>query len=439
MKNNERYINQAGVTIVTNLKPSADKQKLDALLKRIENNMRDRENAPVYLPDVSTLHYIRWVIVDNAWDADGNKMPDALIMSSNFDGPLDEHLQELLNNGRSAMHQIYDFCEGFDASRQLSDQEVISYLKRHKQGNPLFWPAFRGGTAEQIKEEYKLVEEIQQYLDQEQAKGTFSDMDAGQIREKVKAFAGAKDDLKWALQQRTKPSLGWYVKYYGKLVLRLLLVLVLLPIILVFILPVWWGILSRVFEKRDDRRRKPIKRDEAIMEAIREENRIYQNQLTIYGTIKKPYWYRLNTLRMGLFIFSTNGIYRANKGKLSGIETIHFARWSLFNNNKNVMFLSNYDGPWQIYLSEFIDNSASAMNLTFSNMKGYPKTRYLLWEGAFDEQKFKTVVRNNQYPAQVWYSAYPYYSIKNILNNNKIRKGLDGSSKESAEEWIKRL
>ena len=93
----------------------------------------------------------------------------------------------------------------------------------------------------------------------------------------------------------------------------------------------------------------------------------------------------------------------------------------------------------EIYLSEFIDRSAMAMNLTFGTTVGYPKVKRLLWEGAFDEQAFKTVVRNNQYPCQVFYSAYPYLTVKNILNNNNIRKGLDGSGKETIEQWLKRF
>jgi hypothetical protein len=79
------------------------------------------------------------------------------------------------------------------------------------------------------------------------------------------------------------------------------------------------------------------------------------------------------------------------------------------------------------------------MNLTFGTTVGYPKVKYLFGQGAFDEQAFKTVVRNNQYPTQVFYSKYPYLTAKNINNNARIRKGLDGSSKESTIDWLKRF
>lgn len=437
MKNNQHYIDQGGVTIVTPIKPSADLVKLYQLLGQVNKKIYESEPL-IDLKKVSTLHYIRFIIVDRALDADGNKLPDSLILSSNFDGPLEDHLDELVTIGGKVLKEIYSYCEGFPSQKNPSNSDLLAYLNKFIHKNPLFWPAFRGGTVEQIKGEYKLVEHIQKYIDNGQVAGLFSELNARQIQEKVRNYISKQEEYSWAVTPRAKPSLLWNFKYWGKLVLRFLVVLALLPLILPIGL-FWWLVLSRIFERKDDRERKPIIRDEAVTQMVNQEDRIYQNQLTIYGTIKKPRWFRLTTLKIGLFLFSTNGGYRSTKGKLSGIETIHFARWSLFNNQKNVLFLSNYDGPWQIYLSQFIDNSAMAMNLTFSNMVGYPKTKFLVWGGAFDEQKFKTVVRNNQYPSQIWYSAYPYFTIKNILHNNEIRKGLDGSSKETADQWLNRL
>ena len=197
--------------------------------------------------------------------------------------------------------------------------------------------------------------------------------------------------------------------------------------------------MSGIFNRRDNRYRKPITRSRDFEELLRNEDRVFMNQLTIYGGLKKPFWYRTVQLRLGLWIFSLNGVYRSTKGQLSGIETIHFARWTIFNKGRNVIFLSNFDGAWQIYLSEFIDRSAAAMNLTFGTTVGYPKVKGFFGGGAHDEEAFKTVVRNNQYPCQAWYSAYPRITVKNMLNNQKIRQFLDGTSKESAEDWLKRF
>jgi len=249
----------------------------------------------------------------------------------------------------------------------------------------------------------------------------------------VEAHVAGNDALNWALTPRAKPSFIWKVRYYGILVIKLIF---LLPVIVLLLI---WYLLSGIFNRRDNKYRKKITRSQDFEALLRNEDRIFMNQLTVYGGIKKPYWFRTMQLRLGLYVFSLNGVYRSNKGQLSGIETIHFARWAIFNKGKNVMFLSNFDGAWQIYLSEFIDRSAAAMNLTFGTTVGYPKVKGLVGEGSHDEEAFKTVVRNNQSPCQVWYSAYPRLTMKNILNNQKIRQGLSGESKESTADWLKRF
>ena len=168
------------------------------------------------------------------------------------------------------------------------------------------------------------------------------------------------------------------------------------------------------------------------------EDYFFQNQLTIYGTIKKPYWFRRTVLKIALQLFLLNGTYRSTNGKLAGIPTIHFARWVIFNKQQNVMFLSNYNGNWENYLSQFIEQSASAMNVTFGQMVGYPQIKWFLGGGAHDEQEFKKVVRLNQYPSQVYYSAYPNLTVRNVLNNAGFRKGLYTKMKDDGDrkEWL---
>lgn len=436
MKNNKVYIPQNAVTIITEI-DSSGIQDLYNLLNSIGGDINNQ--TIVDFKSVSSLHFARWFIVEGATDASGNPFPDSLVFASDFDGDLDEHLFELIKHAGGGFDQIYSFSKGYPGKGRKSPEDAVSYLKKHVQKNQLFWPCIRGGTVEQLQGEEKLRYAIQGFLAEESKATDFSKLQPEEIRSRVKQFVAAQPELKWALENSAAPGFSWQVRYYGKLAFRFLTLLLLLPLIILFFIPVWWLLLSRIFEKKDQRNRKDIIRPEGIDELLQREDHLFMNQFTIYGTIKKPYWYRLTTLKMGLWLFATNGTYRSNKGKLSGIETIHFARWCIFNKGKNVMFLSNYDGAWEIYLSQFIDRSAAAMNLTFGTTVGYPAVRYLFWGGAFDEQAFKTVVRNNQYPTQVFYSAYPYSTAKNQLNNAAIRKGLNGQSKESCDEWLKRL
>jgi hypothetical protein len=151
----------------------------------------------------------------------------------------------------------------------------------------------------------------------------------------------------------------------------------------------------------------------------------------------------------------------ATQGNLSGIVTIHFARWLILpgkgNERHRLLFFSNYDGSWENYLGEFIDHASVGLTAIWSNTEsnaklngklgGFPRTLMLglfsdTWSsifpaGARDEQRFKAFARNSQRPELIWYSAYPDLSVKNIGNNMKIHEGVFSDSDISV--WLKSL
>jgi len=440
MKNNIKYIDQSGVTIITEIASGDHLKNVKELLGEIGKD--DTGGGIMDFKSISSMHFARWFIIDDAKVSDGkggysseHQFPISLVFTSNFDGKTKEHLQEIVSINKEVIISIYSHCKSFPKGDKdsISTETIVKYLLKHSKKNQLFWPAIRGGTVEQLLGESKLKARIQSFVNDTQKNNTLKGKSPSEIKKELYNLIRNDSELNWAVTPRAKPSFGWYLKYYGKLIYKLLFII---PVALLFGL---FFITAWMFNKKDNKYRKEINRAKDLEDLLNNEDRIFMNQLTVYGGIKKPYWYRTIQLRIGLWLFSLNGVYRSTKGKLSGIETIHFARWTLFNKGKNVIFLSNYDGAWEIYLSEFIDRSAAAMNLTFGTTVGYPKVKGLLGEGAHDEQAFKTVVRNNQYPCQVWYSAYPTLTVKNILNNQEIRKGLAGKSKESVSDWLKRL
>lgn len=436
MENNKRYIDQGAITVIAELDPNHDRKELEALFEQI--NSDESGGGVIDFDKIGSLHFLRWFFIDEARLSDGkggfsdkNPYPKSLAFTSNFDGSIEEHLGEILKVAKKGIVKIYSYCKDFPSNP--SDAQIIAYFKERAAYNPLFWPAIRGGTVEQLKGEQEVRDTIQSYLDQCQQKGSLKGKTQEQVKQMIVDHIKGIPKLSWALVPRAKQSFSWRVKYYASFVWRFAIALIILPWLLV-----WWA-LSYIMNARDDKYRKPIVRSQDFEELLKNEDRDFMNQLTVYASLKKPYWFRITQLRMGLWLFAINGIYRSYKGRLAGMETIHFARWTFFNKKRNVMFLSNFDGPWEIYLNEFIDRSASAMNLTFGTTEGYPKVKGLFGEGAHKERAFKTVVRNNQYPCQVWYSAYPRLTIKNIRNNQEIRKGLAGVSEETTQQWLTRL
>jgi hypothetical protein len=129
-----------------------------------------------------------------------------------------------------------------------------------------------------------------------------------------------------------------------------------------------------------------------------------------------------------------------DRANLAGVKTIHFARWVPLNDRRRMIFASNYDGSLESYMDDFIDKLAWGLNAVFSNGIGYPKTRWLLFGGAKNEQAFKDYLRVHQIRTDVWYAAYPGLTAVNIENDARIRAGLSGEmTPTEASIWLSRF
>jgi hypothetical protein len=129
------------------------------------------------------------------------------------------------------------------------------------------------------------------------------------------------------------------------------------------------------------------------------------------------------------------------RGSLGGISSIHFARWVLIDEGRRLLFFSNYDGSWESYLGDFIDKAALGLTSIWSNTEEFPKTKFLLFKGARDEERFKAWTRAHQIPTQLWYSAYPDLTVQNILASRKICAELRRGLKKDREidRWLRRF
>jgi hypothetical protein len=127
-----------------------------------------------------------------------------------------------------------------------------------------------------------------------------------------------------------------------------------------------------------------------------------------------------------------------NRGRLARVTTIHFARWVFLDGGRRVIFASNYDGSLESYMDDFINKVAFGLNVVFSNGIGYPRTNWLILDGAKDEQTFKEFLRRHQLPTQVWYNACPGLTALDRKRNALIRDGLERADMSDSEvqEWL---
>jgi hypothetical protein len=103
-----------------------------------------------------------------------------------------------------------------------------------------------------------------------------------------------------------------------------------------------------------------------------------------------------------------------------------------------MLFASNYDGSLESYMDDFINKVAWGLNLVFSNGVGYPRTDWLIFHGAKNEQKFKYYIRRHQLPTEVWYNAHPGLTALDLERNTRIRQGIEKSFMTAGEilEWL---
>jgi hypothetical protein len=422
---------QVALTIITRIK-AGEAEEIKQLLKTMGNNVAQNDSIP--FGKLSTIHFARLMVLDESIDLNGAVISPSLMFMSESDAPLDRLLNELVDRAGEGLDEIYSHCEGYPTDGKVTRTRRLAYLRAGMVKAQAFYVNTVGRTVQQIRQEAQLRNAIQDFLDHSQQ--DWSNYSSQEVRAKIQAYVRNERTLNWASNPPAQPGLFFKLKEALHLVGMPLLLLILLPV-LILAFPIWL-LLLRIHELRDAA--PDIKPDDAhIQELVALEDFVAQNQFSAIGYIK-PGWFRRLTV-MGILLAANYGTRHIfNKENLAGVKTIHFARWVVIDEQRRVIFASNYDGSMESYNDDFIDKVAWGLNASFSNGVGYPKTNWLIFDGAKDEQAFKDYIRVHQIPTQVWYSAYDNLTALNIANNARIRAGLYGHLSETeTEEWLRLL
>ena len=420
-------IKQHPLTILSPVK----KDKLETLDNRLcAIREKLQQGTETEFKKVSTLHYGRWVILSRDSFRDEPTVPvvTRLVFSTNFDGEKNDHLTELVTQLTKYIDDIYECCEGYPEPAKRTTESRKSYLQKHSIKTSAFFNRAPGRSLKQIHQEETLREYIWNYINKNGWDGRTT---AAETHKKIKNEINSRPEFEWAKQKAGVQGIKWLnITGYG------LLLLVAIPLIIVGALylflfhELWNKKQTLTLSQLDDKKVNKLKEAEDLFP---------QNQFTQVAVLKPSFIRRLN---FQIWMLRTRVL--ANNvfvhGKLLNIPTIHFARWVLFDNNRHVLFFSNFDGNWQQYLGDFIDQSGWGLTGIFSNTVNFPKTRFMITGGAYDEEHFLAWSRSTQVPTQVWYCPYPHLSIKNINNNTKIRNELfKDLNEEQAKIFLKRF
>lgn len=425
MKARRDPTHQEAVTVIAPVKPEALEQLEGALAKLA----LDPAEGPVPFRTIGGVHFARFVIIPPEEDGGGS----LLLLLLDCDAPGRRRLRRLVVLGAPGLDEVFECCEGYPEEAVRTHAARYAYLRDHTTPTAATYFNTVGRTVDQINKEGLLREQIECFLDSE---SDWSQRTATQVRGAIQAFVARRNDLRWALLPAQGPPLSRRIANALDVARGLAMVTAAAPLALVGALP--YAIQLRRQERSDSARR--IKPDDAHVQRLAAiEDLVSQNQFTAYGAIK-PGRLRRYTAIVILWGVNLGTRHRFNRGSLAGVKTIHAARWVFLDDKRRMVFCSNYDGSLENYMDDFIDKVAWGLNAVFSNGVDYPRTRWLIKDGAKDEQAFKSYIRAHQVPSNVWYTAYGNLTALNIENNARIRAGLSGEMEEAeAAEWLKRF
>lgn len=161
------------------------------------------------------------------------------------------------------------------------------------------------------------------------------------------------------------------------------------------------------------------------------------NHILAVGTLKRG-WFRAFTHAFALWGIRMAIVYAYRPGLVINMGTIHYARWFRIPGTRKAAFYSNFDGSWESYLEDFITRAAPGQSAAWSNWEGYPRTRFLIRQGATDGDAFKRFTRTVQQLVPFWYSRFPAMTTDQIRTNAMIHTGASlARTATECEEWLR--
>ena len=390
-------------------------------------------NALLPFGQFNTLHFARILILDDQTTNDITvygmprvEFPTYLAILGDCDGPADQFLAEMVQVAGIGLRSILVHCDEF-----TSDVDLLTWIKAHSVSSAANYVNWIGRSVRQVGEEEALRQVLGKFLQG----NSLHTLQLQQQRAALKKFVSTEQQAgRLSLTAPEATPISWQLLNFIHLVGMPILLLIFSPLILLA-LP-FFLIQLRLLETSDPEVAPRVDPAHANLLASLEDYEV-TNQFSAMGSIK-PGLFRRLTMILVLAAIDYTARHIFNRGRLARVTSIQFARWVFLDGGKRVIFASNYDGSLESYMDDFINKVFFGLNVVFSNGIGYPRTRWLILDGARDEQTFKNYLRRHQMPTQVWYNAYPGLTAHDKHRNALIRAGLENESMTDAEiqEWL---
>ena len=403
---------------------------LRALLATMNTSpgVADPSNALVPFGRFEGLHVARFVILKDetvgdvaAYGGASLDVPVYLVFLGDCDGSSDAFLRAAVHAAGPGLRQIFGHCAGFaDGAdlgawiRQRGVRPSTAYVNRV------------GRTVTQVRQEQQLHAALLSAISRVQ-----SGADAITTWRSLKSAP----EVQSVTLSPPKPTAAlWLLGWWARLVASVLALIVLAPLLLLY-LPFFLVIL-RWREGAEPAVPQPADLAKRAAIAAYEDHDV-TNSFTAIGSLK-PGLFRLSLAAFALWALDLTCRVLYVRGRLARVGTIHFARWVFLDGHRRLLFASNYDGGLDSYMDDFINKAGFGLNAVFSNGIGYPRTKWLLWDGATNEEAFKAFLKRHQVLTDVWYRAYPGLTTFDLARNGRIRAGFERDSMSEAEaaRWL---
>jgi hypothetical protein len=419
-------LDQSPLTIITRIKSGATAQ-LEAVLDEIGGDIVG--NRYIRFAEIPSVHFARWVIIDN-----DPAFPPVLVMEVNYDGNEETLLRAIIQQGMAALNLIYGACEGFAAAGANNAENMLVYLRAHSVRTAAFYIGCPGQSVASIRNAIAVRQGLQGFLDQEQAAGRLRGLSSLAVYRLLCEHTAQNAQVK--PQPSAVPLDEQKSRAIRSLVLFILVALpvvtVLLPLLILYVIALRWREHAELQEPQ------PVPPD--IDPRLFEKMDIFVQNPMVTMVNVKPGALRVNTLKFVLWLINLLAKIFFTTGSLGGIPSIHFARWILMDDNRRLLFFSNYDGSWASYLGDFVDKANYGLTAVWSNTDNFPPATFLFFGGAKHVNAFKQWSLQHNVYSDVWYSAYPDETVVDLVNDLQIRDTLGKPlAEEEARQFLRRF
>ena len=428
------------LTFFLDLEEACETSKAAAAIREFEKQLKASTH-----PVKERIHFLRMFLLPNS-----EKIYKQIVFSIVFDGEKLEFLNLLVDGLKDALLEVLKNVAGrSELHASQTNADLVSWFLSQNLNPATYHVGTVWNSVAEIKNDRKVYLEISSFLDSQNG---LDQLAPQEIKKRIKERV--ENRLPKRISTGATPALRLLKILDIQLLILLILLIPMLPAILMLVVMKWTAInllwlvpavalalilglggFVRCLELLETDHE--VWPDESRLKHIlANENIGAQNQMSLVVDVKYSHARRV-IIATVLWVADAVSRHRYTRGRLTGIDTIHFARFFLLQGKRRMLFMSDYDGSWSRYLFDFTGIGALAVVPIWSSLRGCPKARFLRWPTVGFEERFLPFTRACQIEVQCWYSGYSQLSVSEIKRNEKIRLGLyKPSSDQEILDWL---